>query len=424
MALLLTCLHTRHAKSSAAHSASEGARWVATSQRSRRRSGGAERRVGLLREDAARDGPQHELGRRGPGGLRLWRVREQAPVLLLAEEVEHAVLVVGRDDELGEHGVDGLGRGAVQRPVDDDDAAEGRDGVGREGAAVRLVQRLGARHAARVGVLQDRDGRLRVTELADEVQRGREVEEVVGRELLAVERLVGRAVGVEGGALVRVLAVAQRQRQRQRDRERVGHVTASGVGLVVGTGFVAARGLEEARDGVVVVGGVAEGRGGEAPPRGERERAAVRVELVGERVVVRRVHDGRDGAEVLGRRAEHGRPADVDVLGRHRVVGARGHGLPKRVQVDGDELDRADAVLVQRGLVVGVVGAREDPAVNARVERSSRGRRGSRGSPSPRPRRSRPARRRGGRAPSRRWRAARRRARRGAARRARARSCR
>ena len=77
---------------------------------------------------------------------------------------------------------------------------------------------------------------------------------------------------------------------------------------------------KERGDGGVVVGGVGEGGAGEAAARRHAERALVCLELVGDGVVVGRVDDGRDEGEVLGRGAEHPRPADVDVLGRERVV--------------------------------------------------------------------------------------------------------
>ncbi|MCY1240520.1 hypothetical protein D9M72_533730 [compost metagenome] len=73
---------------------------------------------------------------------------------------------------------------------------------------------------------------------------------------------------------------------------------------------------------------------------------------------------------VLGRRAQHGRAADVDVLdrvGQGAVI--LGHGLLERVQVHHQQVDRRDAVLGQRGHVLGQVAACQDAAVHLRVQR-------------------------------------------------------
>ena len=100
--------------------------------------------------------------------------------------------------------------------VDGDDAAEGGDGVAGEGAPVGLGEVVVAGEAAGVRVLDDDDGRRR--EVAGGVPGGVGVHDVVVGELLAVKLLGGddaagirvsdALLGVEGGPLVRVLAVA------------------------------------------------------------------------------------------------------------------------------------------------------------------------------------------------------------------------
>ena len=100
------------------------------------------------------------------------------------------------------------------RPVDRANHPEGRHRIGSECTLVGVFDRRADRHAAWIRVLDDRAGRQR--ELAEQQPRGREVEEVDQRQLLAVELLDAReqvdtsaVLHVVRGALVRVLAVAQ-----------------------------------------------------------------------------------------------------------------------------------------------------------------------------------------------------------------------
>ncbi|MNN62550.1 hypothetical protein D3C81_1778620 [compost metagenome] len=73
---------------------------------------------------------------------------------------------------------------------------------------------------------------------------------------------------------------------------------------------------------------------------------------------------------VLGRRAQHGRAADIDVLDRVRQRAViLGHGLLERIQVHHQQVDGGDIVLGQRGHVLGQVAARQDAAMDLRVQR-------------------------------------------------------
>ena len=74
--------------------------------------------------------------------------------------------------------------------------------------------------------------------------------------------------------------------------------------------------------------------------------------------------------EVLGGGAQHGRPADVDHLDGvllADVLLARDGG--ERVEVDADEVERLDAVLLERGEIVLRIAPGEDGRVDARVQR-------------------------------------------------------
>ena len=79
--------------------------------------------------------------------------------------------------------------------------------------------------------------------------------------------------------------------------------------------------------------------------------------------------DGREGV-ILGRRADHRRPADVDVLDRlverHARPGDRGL---ERIQIDHHQLEGEDAVLGQGLHVVGIIVPAEDAAVDLGVQR-------------------------------------------------------
>ena len=84
----------------------------------------------------------------------------------------------------------------------------------------------------------------------------------------------------------------------------------------------------------------------------------MRVELLDQRRIIGRVGDAGDEGVVLGRRAHHRRPADVDILDDRVAVGALRDGRLERVEVDHHEVDRADAVRVHRRGMVGIVAHR------------------------------------------------------------------
>ena len=71
---------------------------------------------------------------------------------------------------------------------------------------------------------------------------------------------------------------------------------------------------------------------------------------------------------VLGRGAQHRRPADVDVLDGVVVAAARpGGGRGKRIEVDDQQVDRLDAVFAHH--LVVLPAPTEQAAVHLRVER-------------------------------------------------------
>ena len=200
-------------------------------------------------------------------------------------------------------------------------------------------------------------------ELLDQQARGVEVEHVVERQLAAAELAHHRehvharaGLRVVGGALVRVLAVGE-----------VGDLL---VGAHDHGREVVEQLGEPARDRGVVAGGGGERLDREALARGEREVAVGFRQLLQDRVVGLRLDHHRGEVEVLRRRADHRRAADVDVLDHLFVVhAAAGGGLLERVEVHAHEVDELDLVLLRRDHVRRVVAAREQAGVELRVQR-------------------------------------------------------
>ena len=131
---------------------------------------------------------------------------------------------------------------------------------------------------------------------------------------------------------MRVLAVAQAHERGRGRRDRAGR--AGGVHL-----------FEAGADGGVVIRGGAKDFPGQPPLGFEREFAAAGAQFLEDGgVVVGRSDDG-DVLVVLGRGADHGGTADVDVLDQFLEVGVGlRRNLFEAVQVDHHHVDGDDAV--------------------------------------------------------------------------------
>ena len=93
-------------------------------------------------------------------------------------------------------------------------------------------------------------------------------------------------------------------------------------------------------------------------------------QLLQDRVVGLRLDHDRGEVEVLRRRADHRRPADVDVLDHLGLVDpAAGGRLLERVEVHAHEVDELDLVLLRGDHVGRVVAAGEQAGVELRVQR-------------------------------------------------------
>ena len=259
----------------------------------------------------------------------------------------------GFDEELG----DFFGGVAVDFAVDADDAAEGGDGVAGEGLLVGLEDGCAGGRAAGVGVLDDDDGGL--VEFLGQLPAGVEIDEVVEAEFLALELgcagdAEAGAVGVEGGALVGVFAVAQRLGEREVDAEGRGKcVSVSALQAAAGRGGFGDL-VEGIGDGGVVGGGGGEGLLGE-PPAGfaAQCRRWLEFQLFDESGIVGHAGDDGDVFKVLGGGADHGGAADVDVFDQMAEGDAGlGGGFLKGVEIDDDHVDGLDAVGGDGGLVL------------------------------------------------------------------------
>ena len=260
---------------------------------------------------------------------------------------------------------------AVERPVERDDPAERRRGIGAVRTLVGLARRPCDRRPARVRVLDDDAGRP-AAERPDALEGRVRVGDVVERERLALDEAGPRhrgaggrripGVAVEGGGLVGVLPVAQ----LRQPHELAGPDGGEAAPLHRMAARVDHR-SEVVGDGRVVPRGVGERLRGEREAGLRRERPGAPPHLLDDpRVVVPVRHRG-DGGMVLGRGPQQGGPPDVDVLHRLAEPAVRALDRPfEGIQVDGEQVDRLDS-LRAHDLVVDTTPPQQ-AAVDARME--------------------------------------------------------
>ena len=241
----------------------------------------------------------------------------------------------------------------VERAIERDDAAERRGLVAGEGLAIGVDQTFAFGDAARIGVLDDGASRAaRRIEFGDAFVSGVGVVDVVVGELLALGLARGGDAeahdrrAIERRRLVRVLAVAQRLDQPAAE------------GAIVRRGVVK-RLREPIADGGIVGRGAGKGLGGEFLAERKRGHAVMRGEFVEQRRVIARLDHDRDVVMVLRRGADHGRPADVDILDAVGKIAAARHGRFERIKIDHQDIDGADAVRAHRLGVLGVAADRQ-----------------------------------------------------------------
>ncbi len=209
-------------------------------------------------------------------------------------------------------------------------------------------------------MLYDHAGRL--LELAHQLQGGVCINDVVVRQLLALQHAGGRDRGafhpggaVEGRALVRVLAVAQTLHPAPLLVNSLTEVAVLVAPEVIGDhAVVGRRGAKGSR---------------RQPAPGSVGHAAGLADLGQDDVVVVRVNHYGNVGVILGRRAKHRRAAYVDILyGLLEAAVTRGD-LGEGVEVDAHKIDVLQVVFLDLLAMRGVLPARQYAAVHAGVQR-------------------------------------------------------
>ena len=289
---------------------------------------------------------------------------QQAQILLFGEDFARSIGHRGRDDHFGEDLCNRFGSRAVKIGVDAHDSAEGRHAVACQRLFPRFEQRSALRHTAGVGMLDDHHCRIAPGKLGTQFERGVGIVVIVVAEFLALQLLSLRNTAsmrpdrqVERRLLVRVLAIAQLDRRLAIDREEAGEQL-----LLVGE-------TEPLADHRIVSGGGSESLG--RAPLAEIERGCpVRyLKLAQQLGIIARI--GHDGHElvVLRSRANHARPANIDILDDLGPLRPAHHCCLERIEIDHHEVDRADRMFFHRRGVLGIVAHRQQPAMDHRVQR-------------------------------------------------------
>ena len=197
--------------------------------------------------------------------------------------------------------------------------------------------------------------------LADQLERRVGVVDVVIGQLLTLMLLGGgdtgtrAAIGVECRTLMRVFAVTQALRQS------AGKAAAARGAVDLGG--------HPCADGSVIGRSAPVSRLCQTLPQGIGGLTVVGLKLGQHNVVIFDVDHDVHKPVVLGRRADHRRAADVDVLDDFIIGRALGDGFLERVEVDHHQINRTDVVGVHRRAVVGIVTQGQQTAVHHRVQR-------------------------------------------------------
>ena len=121
-------------------------------------------------------------------------------------------------------------------------------------------------------------------------------------------------------------------------------------------------------DGRVVTRRAGKGLASEMPPGGKRRHITACREFVRHDVVIGRIHDDGDIVMVLCCRADHGRPAHVDVLDRVFPACTASNRRFEGIKIDDEKADGRDAMRGHCHSVLGVVTYPEETAMDGRMQ--------------------------------------------------------
>ncbi len=295
--------------------------------------------------------------RHGAGG-------QHAQVLLGRKDGTGSLVDLGCDHDFGKYLDDLFGGGLINGLVGRDDAAKGTDRITAQRIGIGCGQAVGRADAARIGVLDDRNGRL--IEFGDQLECGIGVVQVVVGQLLALKlggtgnaRTVA-AIHIEGGRLVRVLAIAQDRRTLAGNadpwrRDLVFLTEESAIGKPAG-------------NRCIIGGGAGIGITGKTTAQVEGDATVIGIQLGQECLVILGIGQDSHMGMVLGRRPDHGRAADVDILDTGRVIRTLGDGFLERIEIDHQQVDRCDGMAFHRLQVLRVITQRQQAAMHHRVQ--------------------------------------------------------
>jgi len=211
-------------------------------------------------------------------------------------------------------------------------------------------------------VFDNRHGRRLIAQLANQFIRGVRVIDVIVGERFALNLSRRSDAGpvlasdIESRILVRVLAIAQRLVQLAAKANPVRSGLVQLARIPTGNRCVIRR---RPRIGL----GCELAAGAAADP-------AARARHLGQhRIQVTTIRTDRNEVAILGRGAQHGRTANIDILDTVLKSRARRHGRFERVEVDINEIDRLDTVFFCVSLVAVIVAQIKQAAMHGRVQR-------------------------------------------------------
>ncbi len=220
---------------------------------------------------------------------------------------------------------------------------------------------LGHGHTAGVFVLDD--DRRRQRELPDQLAGRIQIEQVVKTQLDAVQ--LGHAreqvppgvdLGIVGGPLMRVLTIFEILHLlvvQQHERREIADALAEPVG-----------------DDKIIVRRGMEGLCRQAAQRIEAQLVVVLFHLIDDLAIASRAGDHGHAFEVLRSRADHGRPADIDVLDDLFLGNSAAPGyFLERVEAHDHHVDGLDALLLQSQHVLVVLAVGQQTGMDVRVQR-------------------------------------------------------